>query len=85
MAVVERFRQELMYGLSTGTKKSGRCREVAVSGGSTVHQSPYEFLNMLWGCGDSLVYLLIHCCLVTKFTPTEYDESFLNFLGITIH
>ena len=30
MAVVERFEQELMYGLSAGTKKSGRCREVAV-------------------------------------------------------
>ena len=28
--VVERFKQELMYGLSTGTKKCGRCREVAV-------------------------------------------------------
>ena len=30
MAVVERFKQELMYGLSAGTKKCGRCREVAV-------------------------------------------------------
>ena len=30
VAVVERFKQELMYGLSTGTKKSGRYREVAV-------------------------------------------------------
>ena len=30
VAVVERFKQELMYGLSTETKKSGRCREVAV-------------------------------------------------------
>ena len=36
IAVVERFKQELMYGLSAGTKKSGRCREVAVRGGSTV-------------------------------------------------
>ena len=36
VAVVERFKQELMYGLSAGTKKCGRCREVAVSGGSTV-------------------------------------------------
>ena len=34
MAVVERFKQESMYGLSA--KKIGRCREVAVSGGSTV-------------------------------------------------
>ena len=33
---VERFKQELMYGLSARTKKCGRCREVAVSGGSTV-------------------------------------------------
>ena len=30
MAVVERFKQEVMYGLSSGTKKGGRCREVAV-------------------------------------------------------
>ena len=36
VAVVERFKQELMYGLSAGTKKCGRCREVAVSGDSTV-------------------------------------------------
>ena len=34
VAVEERFKQESMYGLSTGTKKSGCCREVAVSGGS---------------------------------------------------
>ena len=30
VAVVERFKQEVMYGLSAGTTKSGRCREVAV-------------------------------------------------------
>ena len=36
VAVVERFKQESMYGLSTGTKKSGAYREVVVSGGSTV-------------------------------------------------
>ena len=30
VAVVERFKQELMYGLSPGTKKCGHCREVAV-------------------------------------------------------
>ena len=30
VAVAERFKQELMYGLSAGTKKCGRCREVAV-------------------------------------------------------
>ena len=35
--MVERFKQELMYGLSAGTKKCDHCREVAVSGGSTVH------------------------------------------------
>ena len=28
--VVERFKQEAMYGLSAGTKKSDRCRELAV-------------------------------------------------------
>ena len=30
VAIVERFKQEVMYGLSAGTIKSGRCREVAV-------------------------------------------------------
>ena len=35
MTVVERFKQESVYGLST--KKSGRCRDVAVSTGSTVY------------------------------------------------
>ena len=34
VAVVERLKQEWMYGLSA--KKKGRCREVAFSGGSTV-------------------------------------------------
>ena len=29
MAVVERFKQEVKYRLSAGTKKSDRCREVA--------------------------------------------------------
>ena len=36
VAVVERFKQESMYGLSAGTKKSGRCGEVPVSGSLTV-------------------------------------------------
>ena len=38
VAVVGRFleKQKSMYGLSAGPKKSGRCREVAGSGGSTV-------------------------------------------------
>ena len=35
-AVVERFKQEVMYGLSAGTKERCRCEEFAVSGGSTV-------------------------------------------------
>lgn len=34
VAVVERFQQGSMYGLSAGTKHIGRCREVAVIGGS---------------------------------------------------
>ena len=35
VAVVERFKQGPMYGLSAGTKISGCCRGVAVSGSST--------------------------------------------------
>ena len=34
VAVVERLKQEWIYGLSA--KKSGRCRDVAVQGGSNV-------------------------------------------------
>ena len=34
VAVVERFKKESIYGLSTTTKKSGHCEEVATSGGS---------------------------------------------------
>ena len=30
VAIVERFKQEVMYRLSAGTKKSGRCREVSL-------------------------------------------------------
>ena len=41
VAVVERFKQELMYGLSAGTKQCGRCGEVAVRGGSTVFFTIY--------------------------------------------
>ena len=40
MAVVERFKQEAMYGLSAGTegeKVAVACKEVAVSRGSTVN------------------------------------------------
>ena len=36
IAVVERFKQEPIFGLSGRTKISGHCREVAVSGGLTV-------------------------------------------------
>ena len=43
MAVVERFKQELMYGLSAGTKKSGRCREVAV-----VERWPLVEVRLYW-------------------------------------
>ena len=51
VAVVERFKQEPMYGLSAGTKKvavvaGGRCGEVAVSEGSTVFVS--EFIEYAW-------------------------------------
>ena len=34
--VVERFKKELMLFTGRRDKKSGRCREVAVRGGSTV-------------------------------------------------
>ena len=36
VAVVERFKQESVYGLSAGLKEDSRCGEVAVSGGSNV-------------------------------------------------
>lgn len=36
VAVVERLKQERMYGLSAGTEKSGRCGKMVVKGGSTL-------------------------------------------------
>lgn len=38
-----RFEQEPMYGLSA--EKSGRCREVVVSGGETVLVQPARLVN----------------------------------------
>ena len=43
VAVVERFKKELMYLLAAETKKSGRCREVAV-----VERRPYRYLVFLY-------------------------------------
>ena len=37
VAIVERFKQESVYGLSAGTKKRGHGREVAVGEGSAVN------------------------------------------------
>ena len=45
VAVVEWFEKETMYRPSAGTKKSGRCREVAVSVGSTVNLREYLYLG----------------------------------------
>ena len=42
LAIVERLKQEWMYGLSA--KKNGRCGEVTVSGGSTVFGNSSECL-----------------------------------------
>ena len=42
VAIVERLKQERMYGLSA--TENGRCREVALSAGSTVHVCDSEKL-----------------------------------------
>ena len=79
VAVVERFKQEVMYGLSAGTKKSGRCREVAVSGGSTVlelktnpylSQTWYRTQNFLNGVAPKLSFCGGH--------------TFFNFINILL-
>ena len=44
VAIVERFKQESMYGLSA-KEKCGHCGEVAVSGGSIIL---HFFLLVLW-------------------------------------
>ena len=41
--ILERLKQESVYGLRI--KQSGRCREVAVSGGSTVLYKQFWFLH----------------------------------------
>ena len=43
VTVLERFKPESMYGLST--KQSGRCGEVVVSGGLTVIKEYYGILR----------------------------------------
>ena len=64
MAVVERLKQESMYELSA--KKSGRCREVAVSGGSTVPQlqSFAIFLNF---CHPSFLFFVFAVYFMSPF------------------
>ena len=51
-----------MYGPSAGTKKGGRCREVAVSGGSTVLDRPLSQMKprgfSLLTCKISSIFLL---------------------------
>ena len=84
MAIVERFKQELMYGLSAGTKKSGRNREVAVSGGSTVlvlhcriHSNKGLMLKML--PLESLYSSQFNCLVfTTKIACRETSPEFLH-------
>ena len=56
VAVVERFKQELMYGLSAGTKKCGRCREVAV-----VERWPLVEVRLYKYCGPRDNYTILKC------------------------
>ena len=64
VAVVERFKQELMYELSAGTKKCGRCREVAVSGGLTV---VFLWMNSKGCSGDFCRRNLLNTCKIFAF------------------
>ena len=54
VAVVERFKQESMYGLSVGTKKKWRLSEVAVSGGSVQFISVYCFILRMYKKQENL-------------------------------
>ena len=57
-----------MYGLSAGTKKSGHCREVAVSGGSTVN----NHLTFLSFCREEDSHGL---CLCERCTSSREDQG----------
>ena len=65
VAIVERFKQESMYGLSA--KKSGRCREVAVSGGAI----PFNLLQLF----PSLLPFFFFICSVF-YAPFSCSEQF---------
>ena len=54
VAVVERFKQESMYGLSVGAKKKWRLSEVAVSGGSVQFISVYCFILRMYKKQENL-------------------------------
>ena len=69
VAVVQRFKLETMYGLSAGTKKCGRCREVAVIGGSTV------FNEKSWSCDISKFELFV---CGGRFRRNSYRFFFLE-------
>ena len=48
VAIVERLKQEVMYGPSAMTKRGCRCEEVVISGGSTLFKSivSYFFIQV---------------------------------------
>ena len=54
VAVVERFKQESMYGLSVGAKKKWHLSEVAVSGGSVQFISVYCFILRMYKKQENL-------------------------------
>ena len=65
VAILERFKQESMYGLSTGTKNSGHCKEVAVSGDSAVYNfnhysAKYQSPGKLNRSYDTIIFDICH-------------------------
>ena len=59
VAVAERFKQVSMYGLSAATKKKRPlCREVAVTGGSTVVKYVEKNIDITKGQGNGKIYWL---------------------------
>ena len=60
VAVVERFKQESMYGLSAKTKKSGRC-----GGGERFCNEPLFESKNFWNSA-SMAYFLPPYCILTR-------------------
>ena len=81
MTIVERFKQESMYGLSD--KKSGPCREVAVGGGLSIFDRKRESNSVDHKNSCKTMNFRAILCLFSWFTRTQaFDETLPRFFEL---